>query len=310
MPSTDIIKFTDDSGAPVQFTAEDVRARLCPNATDSELALCVELCNRQHLNPFTKEVYLVKYGNAPASIITSYQVFNRRANRQESYGGIRSGVVVLFDGEVVKKRGSAVYKMVGEQLIGGWAEVQFKDGREPAYAELALADYSTGKSNWAKMPGVMIEKCAKAAAWRLAFPDEFGGMYTGEEMDQKTEGERRAAEGRAPEADLQAVRNLWRPFRAATGLDNAGATAAVCGAVGCEGGSVSDMTQLQARRAASWMEEQIIAAEAEPITEAESVRVEPEPGPATVAESVKVEPAPAPAPQPAYETDDDLMGEF
>lgn len=297
----EIIEFKDDAGMPVKFTSQDIRERLCPNATDSELALCVELCNRQHLNPFTKEVYLVKYGNAPASIITSYQVFNRRANRQESYGGIKSGVVVMREGQIVKKRGSAVYKQVGEQLLGGWAEVQFKDGKEPAYVELALTDYSTGKSNWAKMPGVMIEKCAKAGAWRLAYPDEFGGMYTGEEMDQKVAQDMRAgsqsveAESVEPVVDpLQPVRDLFRPFMAATALDSAGAMAAICAAVGCTSGNMHDMTQTQARRAASWMEEEIAARKAQP----EPAAPEPEPAPA-------YEPAPA-----EYETDDDLLGGF
>lgn len=298
---SEIIEFKDDAGMPVKFTSQDIRERLCPNATDGELALCVELCNRQHLNPFTKEVYLVKYGNAPASIITSYQVFNRRANRQQNYGGIKSGVVVLRDGEVVKKRGSAVYKQVGEQLLGGWAEVQFVDGKEPAYVELALTDYSTGKSNWAKMPGVMIEKCAKAGAWRLAYPDEFGGMYTGEEMDQKVAQDMRAgtqaveAESVEPVADpLQPVRDLFRPFMAATALDSAGAMAAICAAVGCTSGSMHDMTQTQARRAASWMEEEIAARKAH----SEPAAPEPEPAPA-------YEPAPA-----EYATDDDLLGGF
>lgn len=153
-------------------------------------------------------------------------------------------------------------------MLGGWAEVQFKDGKEPAYVELALTDYSTGKSNWAKMPGVMIEKCAKAGAWRLAYPDEFGGMYTGEEMDQKVERDMHAgtqaveAESVEPVADLQPVRNLFKPFMAATGLDSAGAMAAICAAVGCTSGSMHDMTLMQARRAASWMEEEIAAARA------------------------------------------------
>lgn len=299
--SNEVIEFKDDAGMPVKFTSQDIRERLCPNATDSELALCVELCNRQHLNPFTKEVYLVKYGNAPASIITSYQVFNRRANRQESYGGIKSGVVVMREGQIVKKRGSAVYKQVGEQLLGGWAEVQFKDGKEPAYVELALSDYSTGKSNWAKMPGVMIEKCAKAGAWRLAYPDEFGGMYTGEEMDQKVAQDMRAgtqaveAESVEPAVDqLQPVRDLFRPFMAATALDSAGAMAAICAAVGCTSSNMHDMTQTQARRAASWMEEEIAARKAQP----EPSAPEPEPAPA-------YEPAPA-----EYANDDDLLGGF
>lgn len=299
--SNEIIEFKDDAGMPVKFTSQDIRERLCPNATDSELALCVELCNRQHLNPFTKEVYLVKYGSAPASVITSYQVFNRRANRQESYGGIKSGVVVMREGQIVKKRGSAVYKQMGEQLLGGWAEVQFKDGKEPAYVELALTDYSTGKSNWAKMPGVMIEKCAKAGAWRLAYPDEFGGMYTGEEMDQKVAQDMRAgtqaveAESVEPVVDpLQPVRDLFKPFMAATGLDSAGAMAAICAAVGCTSGSMHDMKQMQARRAASWMEEEIAARKAQP----EPAAPEPEPAPI-------YEPAPA-----EYATDDDLLGGF
>lgn len=288
--SSEIIEFKDDAGMPVKFTSQDIRERLCPNATDSELALCVELCNRQHLNPFTKEVYLVKYGNAPASIITSYQVFNRRANRQPNYGGIDSGVVVLRDGKVVKKKGSAVYKIIGEQLIGGWAEVKFTDGKIPAYAELALTDYSTGKSNWAKMPGVMIDKCAKAAAWRLAYPGEFRGMYVSEEMDQAQPQPREvAAEVEAPKpVDLQPVRDLFKPFMAATALDSAGAVTAICAAVDCASGSMHDMTQTQARRAASWMEEEIAARKSQP------------------------EPA-APEQEPAhaeYETDDDLLGGF
>lgn len=298
--SSEIIEFKDDAGMPVKFTSQDIRERLCPNATDSELALCVELCNRQHLNPFIKEVYLVKYGSAPASIITAYQVFNRRANRQESYGGIKSGVVVMREGQIVKKRGSAVYKQVGEQLLGGWAEVQFKDGKEPAYVELALTDYSTGKSNWAKMPGVMIEKCAKAGAWRLAYPDEFSGMYTGEEMDQKVAQDMRAgtqaveAESVEPVADLQPVRDLFKPFMAATALDSAGAMAAICAAVGCSSGNMHGMTLIQARRAASWMEEEIAARKAQP----EPAIPEPEPAPV-------YEPAPA-----EYATDDDLLGGF
>lgn len=293
--SNEVIEFKDDAGMPVKFTSQDIRERLCPNATDSELALCVELCNRQHLNPFTKEVYLIKYGNAPASIITSYQVFNRRANRQPNYGGIESGVVVLRDGEVVKKKGSAVYKMIGEQLIGGWAEVAFTDGKKPAYVELALTDYSTGKSNWAKMPGVMIEKCAKAGAWRLAYPGEFRGMYVSEEMDQAQPREVAAeVESVEPMVDLQPVRELFKPFMAATALDSAGAMAAICAAVGCTSGSMHDMTLMQARRAASWMEEEIAARKAQP----EPAILEPEPAPV-------YEPAPA-----EYATDDDLLGGF
>lgn len=178
------ISFTDDVGANVTVTADDVRNLICPSADQKEVSLFLQLCKSQRLNPFVKDAYLVKYRDSPAQMITNYQVFNRRACRNENYAGIENGVVVLRNGEIVHKDGSAVYKAAGETLLGGWAKVYFKDNRKPAYAEVALDDYSTGKSNWSKMPGVMIEKCAKAAAWRLAFPDDFQGMYVSEEMQQ------------------------------------------------------------------------------------------------------------------------------
>ena len=147
------------------------------------------------------------------------------------------------------------------------------------------------------MPGVIIDKCAKAAAWRLAYPGEFRGMYVSEEMDQAQPQPREVAaevESVEPVVDQQPVRDLFKPFLAATALDSAGAMAAICAAVGCTSGSMHDMTLMQARRAASWMEEEIAARKAQP----EPAAPEPEPAPV-------YEPAPA-----EYATDDDLLGGF
>lgn len=185
-----IVKFTDERGQLVQFTGEDVRNTLCPNADAKEIALFLELCKSQRLNPFIKDAYLVKYGNAPASMITGKEVFTKRANRNPNYEGMEAGVVVASKGpqgmHVERREGAAVYAEIGEKLIGGWARVYVK-GKRPVYAELALAEYSTGKSNWSKMPAVMINKCAQVAALRLAFPEEFQGMYAAEEMGQAGE---------------------------------------------------------------------------------------------------------------------------
>ena len=78
--TNEIVKFTDERGQMVQFSAQDIKARLCPNIEDKELALVIGLCKAQRLNPFNKDVYIIKYGNSPASIVTSKEVFTKRAN--------------------------------------------------------------------------------------------------------------------------------------------------------------------------------------------------------------------------------------
>ena len=53
---------------------------------------------------------------------------------------------------------------------------------EETYAEVSLEEYSTGKSNWAAKPATMIRKVAISQAIRGAFPNEYEGLYTVEEM--------------------------------------------------------------------------------------------------------------------------------
>ena len=180
----EIVKFTDDSGQSVQITPDDVRATFCPNATDNEVQMFLALCANQHLNPWTKDAYLVKYGSGPASIITSRAAIQKRADANPDFEGVELGVVVANSrNEIEHRPGEACYKVLGEQLLGGWARA-YRKGRKPYYSEVPLAEYSTGKSGWARMPGTMITKVAEMHALRGAFPQEFQGMYGAEEMDQ------------------------------------------------------------------------------------------------------------------------------
>lgn len=183
--TNDIVKF-ERSGEVVQFTAEEVRNTLCPQATDKELAFAMALCQAQHLDPFTKDVHLVKYGNGPLSIITSKEVFTKRAQANPKFEGMEAGITFLTqDGQIVQREGSM--PIMGWNLIGGWCKVYVQGYRVPIYDEVAMAEYSTGKSNWAKMPGTMIRKVAMCHALREAFPDDFQGLYGEEEMGKAGE---------------------------------------------------------------------------------------------------------------------------
>jgi len=183
----EIVKFEDDSGESISITPNDVRQTFCPNATDREIQLFMALCANQRLNPFTREAYIVKYGNAPAAMITARAAFQKRADANPDYEGTEIGTVILLpNGAIERVPGEAYYPMAGQQLIGGWARV-YRKGRKPFYTEVPLSEYSTGKSNWAKIPGTMICKVAEVHALRSAFPSEFQGMYSEEEMDQTIE---------------------------------------------------------------------------------------------------------------------------
>lgn len=194
----EIVKYQDENGAMVQFSAEDVKAYICPTITDSELALVMALCQQQGLNPFTKDVYVVKYGNAPASIVTGKEVFTKRANANKAYKGFEAGVVYLNGrGEVCHREGAAVYQAAKETLVGGWCRV-FVEGRQPFYEEVTLQEYSTGKSGWAKMPATMIRKVALVHCLREAFPNDFQGLYCSEEMGKAGEAAEAAEAAPAP----------------------------------------------------------------------------------------------------------------
>lgn len=184
----EIVKFTSETGEVVNFTAQDLRERLCPQATDQDLAFAMALCQAQKLNPFTKDVHIIKYGNAPAQLITSKDVFSKRANANPNYEGFEAGVVVLntSTGQITHRQGSAVYKAANEQLLGGWCKV-FVKGKHPFYDEVTIDEYSTGKSNWQKMPATMIRKVAYVHCLREAFPEDFQGLYTPEEMGKSGE---------------------------------------------------------------------------------------------------------------------------
>lgn len=185
----DMVKY-EGHGGLVEFTAQEVKDRLCPTIDDKELSFVMALCAAQKLNPFTKDVYIVKYGSSPAQIVTSKEVFTKRAQANPKFEGFQAGLTFLTqDGQIVQREGSMPIQ--GWALIGAWCKVYIKGYREPMYDEVALAEYSTGKSNWAKMPGTMLRKVAICHALREAFPDDFQGLYGAEEMvaDKITEQE-------------------------------------------------------------------------------------------------------------------------
>ena len=180
--SNSLMKYTMSQGQVLD--AQTVRNYLVSGngqVTDSEVLMFIELCKAQHLNPFIREAYLIKFGSSPANIVVGKDVFVKRAYRNPNYEGMRAGIVVATkDGDIKEREGSL--KAPGEELIGGWCEVYVKDKKHPIKSIVSLEEYSKSQATWKQMPMVMIRKCAIVTALREAFPEDLQGMYDASEI--------------------------------------------------------------------------------------------------------------------------------
>ena len=172
----------------VQLDAETVKQYLVKgngNVTDQEVFLFVKMCQAQRLNPFvTGEVYLIKFGSQPAQMVVGYDTYKRRADENPSHLCTKSGIVVCrgSSGEIVQKKGACLYP--SETLVGGWCEVhKLKGDREvTTYKEVGFSEYNKGNSIWKEKPCTMIEKVAISQCLREAYPKDYEGLYTTEEL--------------------------------------------------------------------------------------------------------------------------------
>jgi len=180
--ATAIVKAAES--AAISLTPTTVKAYINALASDQEIALFLNQCVMFGLNPFKREIYLIKYSaKDPATFVTGYEVYLKRADRTANWGGMETGTEDDKDGQPIK----------------AWAKVYRKDwGNRPLYHEVFFSEYvqtkaewvngqATGKKIptrfWAEKPRTMLKKVAVAQALRMAFPDEFGGMpYVSEEM--------------------------------------------------------------------------------------------------------------------------------
>ena len=141
-----------------------------------------EICKSRDLNPFTKEVYFIKYGSQNAAIVIGVDTSISRANEHHDYMGFKSGwIIINEEGKAVKT------EIPHGRLYGAWCEIHRKD-KVTLTQTVVFSEYSTGKNRWQSAPFQMIDKVAQATAHRKAYPKSFQHLYGWEEMDQAKDG--------------------------------------------------------------------------------------------------------------------------
>jgi phage recombination protein Bet len=156
---------------------ELIKATIARGASDAELHNFVQVCNRLGLDPFAKQIYFIRRGNV-AQPQVSIDGFRVVAERTREYRGQTTPQWCGRDGEW--RDVWLANEPPAAARVGVW-----RDGfREPLVRTALFRSYAQQSPLWRNMPEVMLLKCAEAQALRAAFPNELGGVYTTDEMDQ------------------------------------------------------------------------------------------------------------------------------
>ena len=149
-----------------------------------EFKFFCEMAKSRGLNPFTREIFAIKYGNSPATIVVSKQAILKRATMHPKFNGLLSGIFVkTSDGKIEKRDGGIL--LDDELLVGSWCEVFRKDWDKPMYCSCSMNEIKQEKNpSWQKMPVTMAIKTATVRACRDAFPEDLGGLYEQDEISK------------------------------------------------------------------------------------------------------------------------------
>lgn len=172
---------TKEAPAPEIITREKILEYLkiftSVSLDDKEREQFVEIAIAYNLNPFKREIYCTPYNASvkqadgtwkkqrKLSVITGYEVYIKRAERIGTLNG--------WNVTVREEKNDIIAKII----------IHRKDWQYPFEHEIYMNEYREDNKMWKSKPMTMLKKVAMAQGFRLAFPDEMGGMpYSAEEL--------------------------------------------------------------------------------------------------------------------------------
>lgn len=206
--------------APLEFSDEQqkmIRDSYANGASVSEFAVLMEIAKARRLNPLLKQVHFVcrrqKYKEG------GQERWKSVWTAQVSIDGMRAIAqrTGLYNGQ-----DEPVFEEANGRIVKCTVRVYRKDWERPAVGVAYWSEYVQDSRFWSAMPHTMLSKCAESQALRKAFPEDMGGIYTPEEMDQAGPAVVMLDEGAEPTAPLAQdapANSLEQDLRASTLLN-------------------------------------------------------------------------------------------
>jgi phage recombination protein Bet len=168
---------------------DHIRKAISPQATDEEFKTFIYLCKSYGLDPLKKEIFFMKYGNKPATFITSRDGYLKIANQHGAFNGMESDCV--YEGDSLTKRPDGSLLIVyglehmafnKSKLLGAFCNI-FRSDRDMAISVfVSIKEYYKKDNNiWQQYTNAMIMKTAESMAMKRAFA--ISGLTTREEID-------------------------------------------------------------------------------------------------------------------------------
>lgn len=174
---------------------QTLKRTIAKDLTDIEFDLFMEACRSYQLDPFRRQIIPSIYNKdnrdkRSMTLITTRDGLRVIASRCGDYRPASEPAEFEFHADDWTHPGEGAppnpQKIVSctvrlwkkDMASGDWFPVV----GQAFWDEYAPAGNAWKYSQWPKMPRVMIQKCAEAAALRAGWPDAFAGLYVAEEL--------------------------------------------------------------------------------------------------------------------------------
>lgn len=179
-----------------------IKRTVAKDTTDDEFNMFIEICKRQGLDPFRRQIYAFVFNKDKADkrqfvTVTGIDGYRAIAKRTGTYRASDSEAEIEYDESKVDpklnpkgivKATVIVYQFGPDRqwypVVGSARWEEFAPIIDEWENRQKTGGKKLGKENWVTMPHVMIAKCAEAQALRKGWPEEFSGLYTFDEMDR------------------------------------------------------------------------------------------------------------------------------